>query len=196
MYPFDPFDPWRPYRVPKKQRVRVHRPQEQAEITPAPQPEQSASQAAEKPARAAAGEEAATGKEHEARLQAELENTKKRLEKRFETEAAQYRQALLREMLPLADHLRAALQHSTAGGQEASLRQGVELTLRAFHSTLQKYGVVPLDPTGEPFDPSLHEAVGQIQSEGVPSGHVAKVVQTGYTIDGELLRPAQVIVAA
>ena len=146
-------------------------------------------------AKTPAGEnEVMVWKERYARLQADLENTKKRLEKRYVSEAEQARHALLRDMLPVADNLESALQHSS--NDAGDLRQGVALTLRAFLETMKRHGVEPISAKDQLFDPALHEAMAQIEVTNAASGHVAQVTQTGYTIDGELLRPAQVIVAA
>lgn len=139
-------------------------------------------------------DEAQLWKERYARLQADLENTKKRLERRYLSEAEQKQQALLRDMLPVADNLETALQHN--GDDADPLQQGVTLTLRAFRETMKRYGVEPIDAFGQPFDPTLHEALVQIEDQNTSPGHVAQVLRTGYTVDGELLRAAQVIVAA
>ncbi len=130
-----------------------------------------------------------------ARLQADLENTKKRIEKRYAQRHEDLRARMILDLLPLADHLEAALAHSTEGQDVAALRQGVELTLKAFLDTLSKYGVQVIDPAGEAFNPELHEAVGVIDDPDTPSGHVAKVLQRGYTLDGRVIRPARVLVA-
>ncbi len=131
-----------------------------------------------------------------ARLQADLENTKKRIEKRYTQRHDDLRVRMLQDFLPLADHLEAALAHSGEGARDDALRQGVELTLKAFLDTLSKYGVQVIDPAGEEFNPELHEAVGVVDDPETPGGHVAKVMQRGYTIDGRVIRPARVLVAA
>ncbi len=130
-----------------------------------------------------------------ARLQADLENTKKRIEKRYAQRHEDQRVRMILDLLPLADHLEAALAHSGEGQDVEALRQGVELTLKAFLDTLSKYGVQVIDPAGEEFNPELHEAVGVINDPDTPSGHVAKVLQRGYTLDGRVIRPARVLVA-
>jgi molecular chaperone GrpE len=156
---------------------------------PTPEPESAPQQTS-----ATAEDEALLWKEHYARLQADLENTKKRLEKRYLSEAEQKQQSLLRDMLPVADNLETALQHKNDDAD--SLHQGVTLTLRAFQDTMKRYGVEAIDALGQPFDPTQHEALVQIKDENTPSGYVAQVIRTGYTVDDELLRAAQVIVAA
>ncbi len=133
--------------------------------------------------------------EQYARLQADLENTKKRIEKRYAQRHEDLRARMILDLLPLADHLEAALAHSGEGQEVEALRQGVELTLKAFLDTLSKYGVQVIDPAGEEFNPELHEAVGVIDDPDTPSGYVAKVLQRGYTLDGRVIRPARVLVA-
>ncbi|HIQ12525.1 MAG TPA: nucleotide exchange factor GrpE [Caldilineales bacterium] len=133
--------------------------------------------------------------EQYARLQADLENTKKRIEKRYAQRHEDLRARMILDLLPLADHLEAALAHSQEDASSEGLRQGVELTLKAFLDTLSRYGVQVIDPVGEEFNPEFHEAVGVIDDPETPSGHVAKVLQRGYTLDGRIIRPARVLVA-
>jgi molecular chaperone GrpE len=132
------------------------------------------------------------------RLQAEVENLRRRWEQRAADETAEARRAILRDMLPLADHLELALQHSDAIQDKAgkSFAGNIETTLRAFLDTLRRYGVEPQQPQGQAFDPALHEAVGQLVTPDTPPGHVAHVVQTGYMEGDKLLRPARVLVSA
>lgn len=142
------------------------------------------------------GAEGATWRERYMRLQAELDNLRRRWEQRFTVETAEARHAILRDMLPLADHLEMALRHGEIleGDQARDFLRNIEATYQAFFDTLRRYGVEPIAAQGRPFDPNLHEAVGRIQSEAVPSGAVAEVVQTGYLEGDKLLRPARVLV--
>lgn len=130
------------------------------------------------------------------RLQAELETLRRRWEQRFENETATARQDILRDMLPLADHLELALVHGAALQDEQAQEyvRSIQATHQAFLNTLKRYHVAPIDALGEPFDPNVHEALGKVATGEMPSGNVAEVVQTGY-MDGEkLLRPARVLV--
>lgn len=135
--------------------------------------------------------------ERYARLQAEVEALRQRWEQRSNDEIAGARRAIVRDMLPLADHLELALKHRDAVQGEAGQNfvGSIESTLRAFLDTLRRYGVERQEADGQPFDPALHEAVGQIVADGVPPGHVAHVVQSGYMQGETLLRPARVIVS-
>lgn len=137
-------------------------------------------------------------KERYLRLQAELDTYRRRLEERSQAQVAEQQARILRDMLSLADHLEMALQHLAQmphGPALDSYRANLEATLRAFLDTLRRYGVEPLRPQGEPFDPGQHEAVGQVVSDQVPEDHVAQVVRTGYRMGDKLLRPARVLVS-
>ncbi len=78
----------------------------------------------------------------------------------------------------------------------SSISQGMEMTLTMFINTLSKFGVVRIDPKDQPFNPSLHEAMSMQPVDGVPSNTVTMVYQKGYQLNGRLVRPARVIVAA
>lgn len=127
--------------------------------------------------------------------QAEVDNLRKRWEQRYTAQVNEARNRILVDMLPLADHLDLALQHAGDGLNAQSFTKNIEATRRAFLETLKRYGVERLEAQGQPFDPNLHEAVGQIVDAQTPADHVAQVVQQGY-MDGErVLRPARVVVS-
>lgn len=147
-----------------------------------------------------------------ARLQAETDNLRKRLESRASEKVREERNRVLMDMLPLADHLELALRHSESldeasliepvasaegnqGSSATNFMDNIRVTQSAFLSTLQRYGIEPIKALGEPFDPTLHEAVGQTDLTDVPADHVAQVLQTGYRDGERLLRPARVIVS-
>ena len=77
-----------------------------------------------------------------------------------------------------------------------SLQEGSEATLKLLETVMQRFGIEQLDPQGEPFDPNLHEAMTMQPSEGAEPGSVITVFQKGYALNGRLLRPARVVVAA
>jgi molecular chaperone GrpE len=138
--------------------------------------------------------EVTTWQDKYARLYADLDNTKKRLQRHYAYQAEQEKVQLLRDLLPVKDNLERALRHALGGAAEQSLRLGVELTLKLFDNTLAQYGVTPIEAWDHPFDPDLHEAVGLVEQPNLPPGTVAHVEQMGYTIDGSVLRPAKVLV--
>jgi molecular chaperone GrpE len=78
----------------------------------------------------------------------------------------------------------------------AALLAGSEATLKQFTAVLERFGIAEIDPLGEPFDPDYHEAMTMQPSAKAEPGSVLTVVQKGYTLNGRLLRPARVIVAA
>lgn len=140
----------------------------------------------------------ASWQERYTRLQAEVDNLRRRWEQRAGEQIGEARRTILRDMLPLADHLELALQHADAlrsNPTGSAFVDNIESTLRAFQDTLRRYAVEKQAPLGKPFDPELYEAVGQTVTEGTPPGHVAHVVQSGYTEGERLLRPARVIVS-
>lgn len=136
------------------------------------------------------------------RLQADVENLRKRLEQRSEEKVKEKRNQILADMLPLADHLELALRHAGTESEETetnginqSFVQNIRATFDAFMSTLKRYDVVPIDAYAKPFDPTKHEAVGRVDSNDVPADAVAQVLQTGYMEGDRLLRPARVMVS-
>jgi len=144
-----------------------------------------------------ANPEEASWQERFLRLQAEVDNLRKRWEQRAVTEGAEFRQKLLLDMLPLADHLDLALQHAPALADVAvtNFVGNIDATRRAFLETLRRYGVERIEPLGEPFDPNQHEAIGQMASGDIPADHVAQVVQAGYREGERVVRPARVLVS-
>jgi molecular chaperone GrpE len=129
------------------------------------------------------------------RLQAEMENFRKRQQRLAEERIAADRERLLRAFLGVADDLERALSTDSADIQ--SLRRGVDLTYQGLMRLMEREGAEPVQAEGRPFDPAFHEAVGTMPHEQVDAGPdmVVEVVQTGYQLDDRLLRPARVIVA-
>lgn len=139
-----------------------------------------------------------TWQEKYMRLQAEVDNLRKRWEQRSANETAEARRRILSDMLPLADHLDLAMQHAPEVDDTLvkSFIGNIEATRRAFLETLRRYGVERLDPQGEMFDPNRHEAIGHAPVPGVAADHVAQVVQAGYVEGDRVIRPARVLVSA
>jgi molecular chaperone GrpE len=126
------------------------------------------------------------------RTQADFENYRKRMAR--ETAVAEGRgiAKVVKEILPALDNFELALQ--AAGDDEVA--EGFKLVRNELLAALARLGIEPFSPEGEPFDPSEHEAMSQQPVEGVEAGTVASVYQQGYRIDGSVLRPARVVVAA
>lgn len=129
------------------------------------------------------------------RLQAEMENFRKRQQRLAEEQIRADRERLLRAFLKVADDLERALQASESDPE--SLREGVRLIYQTLLGLLEKEGVRRVEAAGQPFDPNLHEAVTAIQTEGEEKAepHVVEVIEPGYTLGDRLLRPAKVVVS-
>ncbi|MFT6283696.1 MAG: molecular chaperone GrpE [Arenicella sp.] len=99
------------------------------------------------------------------------------------------------ELLPVADNLERALQ--VANPEDEAIKpimDGVELTLKSFLSTIEKFGMTVIDPQGQPFNPEKHQAMSMQENAELPPNTVLAVMQKGYEINGRLLRPAMVLV--
>jgi molecular chaperone GrpE len=129
------------------------------------------------------------------RLQAEYENFKKRAA-REKVEFLKFaNESLLLEFLPVLDNLERALVSARAEASFAALADGVEMIVRLFRSTLEKFGVKPMEAAGQPFDPSLHQAVAQMKSSDGSENQVVDEIQKGYFLEGRVLRAAMVRVS-
>ena len=127
------------------------------------------------------------------RAAAELDNTRKRFQKERSELRSYGIEPLVQDLLPVADNLERALAHAAA---EKNLGEGVEMVLRQFMQIMSVKGAVPFEAEGKPFDPSMHEAMGQIPTAEHSPGTILEVFQQGWMLRDRLLRPAMVIVAA
>jgi len=127
------------------------------------------------------------------RTAAEFDNFKKRSQKEKEDAAKFGTEKLLKDFLPVMDNLERALDHA----EQHDLKQvieGVRLVQKLFETTLAKHGVVGFSAVGKPFDPSVHEALMQQESD-LPSGTVVSEMARGYKLHDRLVRPAAVVVS-
>jgi molecular chaperone GrpE len=127
------------------------------------------------------------------RAAADLENFRKRTKRDLDDARHDSKTRVLKEMLPVVDNLERAVQHA-GGGDGAAVLEGVKLVLRQFTQAFERLDVKPVEAEGKPFDPNLHEAIGQQESDLAP-GTVVTVLQSGYKLGDKLLRPALVVVA-
>jgi molecular chaperone GrpE len=129
------------------------------------------------------------------RLAAEMDNLRKRAARETD-QARQFGiERFAGELLGVVD----SLEMGVAAGAESTaeaLLEGSQATLRLLLGAMDKHGVQVVDPDGEPFDPQFHEAIATQPSATAEPGSVLIVVQKGYSLNGRLLRPARVIVAA
>ncbi len=128
------------------------------------------------------------------RAQADFDNYRKRTAKDVAAARTRGRAELVRELLPVIDNLERAL--ASAGEREVTLAEGVRLVHSELAGVLERNGVEPIEPAGEPFDPNVHEALSTRAEDEAEVGLVLDVVQKGYRLDGTVLRPARVVVSA
>jgi|SRR5690554_147717 len=148
------------------------------------------------PAIADLQQELANAREQTLRAQAELLNVRRRAEQDVEKAHKFGQEKLLSDLLPVVDNLERAL--GAIAPENADLKpfsEGIELTLKSFLDTLERYQVKAVDPYGEPFDPQLHQAMSLIDNPEVEPNTVLEVFQKGYTLNGRLIRPAMVVVS-
>jgi molecular chaperone GrpE len=130
------------------------------------------------------------------RARADLENYRKRAQRDKEDLARFANENILREILPVLDNLERAVEHAGRDDNaQGGLFEGVRMTVDMFGRLIERFGVVPITTVGESFDPSRHEAVGQIESAEHAPNTVVQELQKGYLLNDRLLRPAMVMVA-
>ncbi len=130
------------------------------------------------------------------RAAAELENVRKRASRDVENARRYALERFGKELLAVRDSLEMGIASAEDSASVETLLEGSAATLKILGSTMQQFGIEQVDPVGEPFDPELHEAISMQPSDDLEPGSVVTVVQKGYTLNGRLLRPAMVIVAA
>jgi molecular chaperone GrpE len=132
------------------------------------------------------------------RTKADFENFRKRMTTEVQAAAARGKGELLRDVVPVLDDLERALQAAgldPEGDSPDGLAHGVLLVFRSLRDSLSRNGVEAVDPKGEKFDPMAHEALSTVPSEGTESGTVVEVLQKGYRLGDQLIRPARVVVS-
>jgi molecular chaperone GrpE len=130
------------------------------------------------------------------RAVADLENRQKRAKRELEDARTDSKIKVLKEMLPVVDNLERAIEHAQGPSPEPNaILDGVRLVLRQFQHAFERLEVSPVEAEGQPFDPNVHEAISQMESDDKPPGTVVSVLQKGYRIGDRLLRPAMVVVA-
>ena len=128
------------------------------------------------------------------RTKADFENYRKRVAKETSEALARGKADLAKSLLPALDNLERALAVGEDAANHGALVEGVAMVRDELHSRLQAAGVESFDPTGEKFDPQVHEALSTQPGEG-ESGVVLETVERGYRLNGQVLRPAKVVVS-
>ncbi|HBA66845.1 MAG TPA: nucleotide exchange factor GrpE [Methylococcaceae bacterium] len=130
------------------------------------------------------------------RIQAEMENLKRRTQKDLENAHKFALENFAKELLTVVDSLELGLQAAIGDSPEVQkFREGSELTLKQFEAVFSKFNIEVVNPLGQPFDPELHQAMAMQPSADAEPNSVINVFQKGYILNGRLLRPAMVVVA-
>ena len=143
-------------------------------------------------------EKAARAEEyHEALLRkaADLENYKKRVEREKQDLIKYGQEQLMSDLLRVLDNFERAMAAGSGSGQNAGIMEGVKLIQRQLLDILKKNGLEQINAVGTQFDPGLHEAISQVETDDYPEGTVIGEQLKGYTLNGRLLRPSAVTVA-
>ncbi len=125
------------------------------------------------------------------RLQAEMQNLRKRSAKQVEDAHKYSSQKIIEALLPVVDSLEMGM---SAEGDLVSIREGMGLTMKQFEGVMEKFNIVAVDPKGDVFDPNLHQAMSMQPCPDQENNTVSMVMQKGYTLHGRLIRPAMVMV--
>lgn len=134
-------------------------------------------------------------KEQLLRTAADFDNFRKRARRDVEDATKRSREQTLLEILPLVDNLERAVQASETAEDVAAVVDGVRMVLRSFNDIADRLGLERVDAVGERFDPNLHDAVQQVETDEHPAGSIVAEVMSGYRVGDKLLRAAMVVVA-
>ncbi|HEY1692093.1 MAG TPA: nucleotide exchange factor GrpE [Polyangiaceae bacterium] len=157
-------------------------------------PEPSAPQASDDPLTAAQNE-ASRMKDQWLRTAADFDNFRKRMRKELEDARRTGREDLLRAVLPVFDNLERAIQSAQRSTDVKAVADGLSLVQRQFTESLGREGIARVPTVGHPFDPSVHEAIQQVETADHAPGTVLAEVQPGYVQGERLVRAAMVVVA-
>lgn len=127
------------------------------------------------------------------RTKADFENFRKRVASDLQAAQARGKAEIARGVIDAVDNLERALEAADGGDDLAA---GVEMVLGNLREALSRNGIEAVDPKGEKFDPTKHEALSTQPVDGTESGVVVEVMQKGYALDDQLIRPARVVVSS
>ena len=136
--------------------------------------------------------ELADARDQVLRARAEEDNTRRRAARDVENARKFALEKFIGELLPVIDNFERAVE---AAADDSAVREGLDLSMKLLSGVMEKAGVEVVDPIGEPFDPTYHEAMATVDNPDAEPGSVTEVVQKGYVLNGRLLRAAMVLVA-
>jgi molecular chaperone GrpE len=137
----------------------------------------------------------AQAEEKLAYLNADFENYKRQTSRRIEEERVRSKRRVLETIFPAIDNFNLALKHAGTAKDVASLKIGLDFIGQQLEAALVESGLAPIETQGQPFDPTRHDALEELEVEGVTPGTIVEETQRGYTLDGQVLRPSRVKVA-
>lgn len=143
----------------------------------------------------AAEQELAKHRDAMLRMQAEMENLRKRLLRDVERSRKFALERIMKDLLDVRDSMERGLEVADESATVQSLREGQQLTLRMLAKVLEDHGLEVIDPQGQPFDPELHEAMTVMPAGDVDENTVIEVLQKGFRLHDRLIRPARVVVS-
>jgi len=145
---------------------------------------------------AKAEQKAADNLDKALRVQAEMENLKRRTQKDLDSAHKYGLEKFAKELLSVIDSLELGIQAATSDVPEVvKLKEGSELTIAQFESVFAKFNIEALNPMGEAFNPEFHQAMTMVPSPDAEPNTVINVFQKGYVLNGRLIRPAMVVVS-
>ena len=143
----------------------------------------------------AAEQELARHRDAMLRMQAEMENLRKRLLRDVERSRKFALERIMKDLLEVRDSMERGLEVADESATVESLREGQQLTLRMLTKVLEDHDLEVIDPKGQPFDPELHEAMTVMPAGDVDENTVIEVLQKGFRLHDRLIRPARVVVS-
>jgi len=129
------------------------------------------------------------------RMQAEMDNLRKRLARDAEKSRKFALERIMKDLLQVCDSMERGLELANGSATVELMREGQELTLKMLAKVLQDHDLEVIDPAGQPFDPEWHEAMTVMPSEELDENTVMEVLQKGYRLHDRLIRPAMVVVS-
>jgi len=129
------------------------------------------------------------------RTAADFDNFRKRTRREIDDAQKRGKESTVKDLLPVFDNFERAITHAETTGEGKSVAEGLRIVLKQFLDTLEKMGIHRINAVGQPFDPSVHEAIQHMESAEHPAGVVLYDVQPGYRLGEHLIRAAMVVVS-
>ncbi|MFD2671584.1 nucleotide exchange factor GrpE [Marinicrinis sediminis] len=130
------------------------------------------------------------------RLQAEFDNFRRRSRQEKEETAKYASSKVMEQLLPIVDNFERAVNSSNSSDDYDALKKGLDMILRQLGQLMEQEGIKPIEAVGQPFNPELHQAVMQVESEDHEEGIVVEELQKGYMLKDKIIRPAMVKVSS